>query len=183
MIQQGTGEIPWKLFKNPMNTVLCPTCEFESPSEFRFCGHCGYNLAEHLSAPSILVVDDEPYIMQLLQHLFELEGYEVRVASNVKEALAQIACEVPSVVITDMMMPEINGNQFIEMLKKDPQTRRVKIIALTVLDAFDEIRKTVLLGADDYICKPFDPQELLWSVQRVLGRFHSFKEQREKALD
>lgn len=173
--------------------VRCPNCQFNNPSGFQFCGKCGTTLSrknsledqgtgepEALPPPTVLVVDDEPYITKLLQRLFELEGIKVNTASSANEAMEIIARETPSVVVTDMMMPEVNGYEFIQLLKKDPRTQNIKIIVLTVLDAFEEIRKSVLLGADDYICKPFDPQELLWSVQRLLGRFQSWKGQKEK---
>lgn len=173
-----------------MKTVPCPTCHFENPDLFKFCGQCGSSLlapvfpsSDSTDGESILIVDDEPHITQLVQHLFELEGIRAHVAGSVHEALASIAAEKPSVIITDMNMPDTNGNEFIQMLKKNQETDKIKIIVLTVIDAFEEIRKSILLGADDYICKPFDPQELLWSTQRLLGKFQFTKGQPEAALD
>lgn len=165
-----------------MTMVPCPACRFENPSDFSFCGKCGQNLSTPPLPTQILVVDDEPRITELLTQLFELEGITIRAASSVHEAIPMIHKEKPSVIITDMMMPEVNGCQFIRMLKENPETRTIKIIVLTVVDAFEDVRKSVLLGADDYICKPFDPAELLWSVQRLLGRFRPIKAQKEKAF-
>lgn len=165
-------------------TQHCSNCGFETGADISFCGRCGFELSGEDKAPlidqtalpaSVVVVDDEPYITKLLKHLLESEGMKVEAAGSVKEALPIIARAQPSLVITDMMMPEMDGYELIRQLRKSPETRQIKIIMLTVVDAFEEIRKSVLIGADDYLCKPFDPQELLWAVKRQLGRFHAWE--------
>jgi len=179
--------------------IICPSCSSENPEGFRFCGKCGNRLEveETLATaptavefdssqyeslpPHVLVVDDEPHITQLLKNLLELEGIKVETASNVADAMALVEKEKPSLIITDMMMPDMDGYSFIRQLRKNPETAKIKIVVLTVLDAFEEIRKSVLLGADDYISKPFDPQELLWMVKRLLGRFQAWEEKKETA--
>lgn len=186
--------------------IICPNCSAENPEGFRFCGKCGTRLEAEIPAeqpaaiefdsgngngsgdnqyeslpPHVLVVDDEPHITQLLKNLLELEGIKVESASNVADAMSLIEKEKPSLIITDIMMPDMDGYSFIRQLRKNPETQKIKIIVLTVLDAFEEIRKSVLLGADDYISKPFDPQELVWMVKRLLGRFQAWEEKKEAA--
>jgi CheY-like chemotaxis protein/ribosomal protein L40E len=164
-------------------THLCEICGFETPISIEFCGKCGAPLKQEQAPPKpldlheplppkIVVVDDEPFVTKLLKHLLETEGMSVHVANNAKEALALIEETHPSLVITDRMMPDMDGFELIKSLRKKPEFASLKIIMLTVVDTFEDIRKSVLIGADDYICKPFDPQELIWSVKRHLMHFH-----------
>lgn len=171
-------------------THACPMCGFEAALTVQFCGRCGapfnkkneqqYVLADSHDPlpPKVVVVDDEPYITKLVKHLLETEGMQVEVANNAKEAAELVLKVRPSLVITDRMMPDMDGFELIKVLRKNPDMGNLKIIMLTVVDAFEEIRKSVLIGADDYICKPFDPQELIWSVKRNLMRFHPWEEKK-----
>jgi CheY-like chemotaxis protein/ribosomal protein L40E len=164
----------------------CLTCGSENPLLLQFCGKCGASLLEkqppkkeqsQVSGPAkILVVDDEPYITKLVKHLLESEGMQVEVAGNAKEAADLVAKFHPSVLITDRMMPDMDGFELIKLLRRNTEFSQMKIIMLTVVDTFDDIRRSILVGADDYIRKPFDPQELIWSVKRQLKKFHPWEE-------
>jgi len=115
----------------------------------------------------ILVVDDEPRIIEALSMNLELEGYQVSGASNGYEALKKVTKELPDLVILDVMMPEIDG---FETLKRIREVSTVPVIMLTVMG--EEIDKIMGLdlGADDYVTKPFSPKELASRVRASLRR-------------
>jgi len=115
----------------------------------------------------ILVVDDEPRMINFVRMNLELEGYRVSSASNGMEALQKVRDELPDLVILDVMMPELDGFETLELIRK---TSTVPVIMLTVkADEEDKIRG-LGLGADDYVTKPFSPRELASRVEAVLRR-------------
>ncbi len=115
----------------------------------------------------ILVVDDEPRIIEAVSMNLELEGYQVCGASNGYEALKKLTEEVPDLAILDVMMPEMDG---FETLRKIREVSTVPVIMLTVKgEEIDKVRG-LDLGADDYVTKPFSPRELVSRVKAVLRR-------------
>jgi len=115
----------------------------------------------------ILVVDDEPRIIEAVGMNLELEGCQVSGASNGYEALQKLTEELPDLVILDVMMPEMDG---FETLRKIREVSTVPVIMLTVKgEEIDKVRG-LDLGADDYITKPFSPRELVSRVKAVLRR-------------
>jgi len=118
----------------------------------------------------ILVVDDEPRMIQFIRMNLELEGYRVTQAANGLEALHKVRDELPDLVILDVMMPELDGFETLRMLR---EISNVPVIMLTVKADEDDIVKGLGLGADDYITKPFSPRELSSRVQAVLRRTES----------
>jgi len=115
----------------------------------------------------ILVVDDEPRMIQFIRMNLELEGYRVTQASNGLEALDKVRDELPDLVILDVMMPEMDGFETLRLLR---QVSSVPVIMLTVKADEDDKVKGLNLGADDYITKPFSTRELSSRVQAVLRR-------------
>lgn len=116
----------------------------------------------------ILLVDDEPNIIELAQLYLEREGYRIITASNGKAALNAVEKERPALMVLDVMMPEVDGLEICRTLrrKKDP-------VAILMLTARDEDIDKILgleLGADDYLTKPFNPRELVARVKAVLRR-------------
>ena len=116
----------------------------------------------------ILLVDDEPNIIELAQLYLEREGYNIITASNGKAALNAVEKERPALMVLDVMMPEVDGLEVCRTLrgKKDP-------VAILMLTARDEDIDKILgleLGADDYLTKPFNPRELVARVKAVLRR-------------
>jgi len=116
----------------------------------------------------ILLVDDEPNIIELAQLYLEREGYRIITASNGKAALNAVEKERPALMVLDVMMPEVDGLEVCRTLrgKKDP-------VAILMLTARDEDIDKILgleLGADDYLTKPFNPRELVARVKAVLRR-------------
>src|SRR5512136_143435 len=115
----------------------------------------------------ILVVDDEPRMIQFIRMNLELEGYRLTQASNGLEALNKTRDELPDLVILDVMMPELDGFETLKLLR---EVSSVPVIMLTVkADEEDKVRG-LGLGADDYVTKPFSPRELAQRVKAVLRR-------------
>jgi len=121
-------------------------------------------------AHRILIVEDEPGMIELLTIALEDEGYEVSIASNGVEGLKQIEKEEPDLIISDVMMPDMNGFEFCERLRNDPRTASIPFIFLTAKkDVSDRVRG-LNLGADDYISKPFHVVEVVARIRSLLQR-------------
>ena len=116
---------------------------------------------------TILVVDDEQRLVSLVESYFKQEGYRVVTAFNGRQALDVAAAENPDLIILDVMMPEMDGYEFMRTHRKDHET---PIILLTARVEDDEKVIGLELGADDYITKPFRPRELVARVRAVLRR-------------
>jgi two-component system alkaline phosphatase synthesis response regulator PhoP len=123
-----------------------------------------------MSKETILVVDDEPHIVELAALYLRNDGYRVVTASDGAQALAQIAAAHPALLVLDLMLPEIDGW---EVCRRVRATSRLPIIMLTARS--DDVDKIVglELGADDYLTKPFNPRELVARVKAVLRRFET----------
>lgn len=118
-------------------------------------------------ATKVLVVDDDVNIVKLIKLYLEKEDYKVCTATNGKEALDVFKREKPSIIILDIMMPEMDGNQVCREIRK---TSDVPIIMLTAKgETFDKVL-SLELGADDYIVKPFEPKELIARMKAILRR-------------
>jgi DNA-binding response OmpR family regulator len=124
--------------------------------------------AYHGPVPTVLVVDDDPVIVALLQVSFEMEGYEVRTASDGAAALAQVEAAVPDLVLLDVMMPGFDGLEVARRLRSDPATDAVPIIMLSAKAQTSDITAGLAV-ADDYVTKPFDPLELLERVAALIA--------------
>ena len=117
----------------------------------------------------ILVVDDEPNIVLSLQFLMRKAGYDVRVARDGEEALAEIARLPPDLVLLDAMMPLRDGFDVCQTIRANPLWADMKIIMLTAKGRDIEREKGLALGADDYVTKPSSTREVLQRVTDMLG--------------
>ncbi len=118
----------------------------------------------------ILVVDDEPNIVKLVESRLKANGYDVVCATDGEDGLAKARAEKPSLVLLDIMMPRMNGEAVLTALKQDPATRAIPVIMLTAKqDADDIVRCVHDLGATDYIVKPFVAGEFLRKINVVLA--------------
>jgi DNA-binding response OmpR family regulator len=108
----------------------------------------------------VLVVDDDPIIVKLLQVNFEMEGYQVISAADGKEGLARAKGDQPDLIILDVMMPGIGGLELARTLKSGPETHDIPIILLSAKAQASDVAEGREI-ADEYITKPFDPLELL----------------------
>ena len=123
-----------------------------------------------MGAGKILVVDDEPDIVELITYNLRKEGFEVSSSFDGEEALAKIRKEKFDFIILDLMLPGIQGVEICRILRNDPRTKDLPIIMLTAKG--EEVDKIVGLemGADDYMTKPFSPRELLARIKTVMRR-------------
>jgi phosphate regulon transcriptional regulator PhoB len=121
-------------------------------------------------ATSVLVVEDERDIRDLLAFHLEREGFQVRLARTGTEGLHRVKAATPDLIILDLMLPELDGLEVCRRLRQDPSTAAVPVIMLTAKG--DEVDRVVGLemGADDYVTKPFSPKELVARVRAVLRR-------------
>jgi two-component system, OmpR family, alkaline phosphatase synthesis response regulator PhoP len=118
---------------------------------------------------SILVVDDEPDIRDLLSYNLEKEGFDVLTASNGRDALHE-AAQQPDLIVLDVMMPELNGWEVCKQLKADERTAAIPVIFLTAKSAeIDEV-VGLELGADDYVMKPLSMRKLIARIHAVMRR-------------
>ncbi|MDQ4057966.1 MAG: response regulator [Actinomycetota bacterium] len=117
----------------------------------------------------ILICDDDPVILRLLQVNLELEGYEVLLAHDGEEAFKQASDQVPDLVILDIMMPRMDGYQAVEALKGNHATAGIPVVFLSAKAQQSDIDRGLDHGVSDYLTKPFDPGELLEVVQRLIG--------------
>jgi CheY-like chemotaxis protein len=117
-----------------------------------------------MSAKRILVVDDHEQIRDSIKEILELEGYEVKTAINGKDALSQVAGFQPDLIVTDILMPDMDGYEL--MMKKwtDQQIYEVPIIVVSAMVSKYDIAAGKALGAKKYITKPFKATELLEAV-------------------
>jgi two-component system KDP operon response regulator KdpE len=118
-------------------------------------------------AEKILAIDDDYVLLQVIRRSLETAGYEVATAFNGQSGLQQIREDTPHVVILDLMMPELDGW---ETCRRIRDISTVPIIMLTALESPQDVVKGLQLGADDYLVKPFHPQELQARVEAVLRR-------------
>ena len=116
----------------------------------------------------ILVVDDEPSIVQTLQDRLEMNEYTVFTAYDGKEGLKKAQEEKPDIILLDVIMPNMDGHEMLEVLRKQPDCDGISVIMLTARSQTQDIARANACGIDDYIVKPFDLSELLEKIETVL---------------
>jgi DNA-binding response OmpR family regulator len=119
---------------------------------------------------TILVADDDPDIRILVSYRMKRAGYEVLEAADGEEALQLASDHCPDLAILDVMMPRLDGFEVTRRLRDQDATARIPVILLTARAQDSDVARGFGSGADDYIRKPFSPQELAMRVQAILGR-------------
>ena len=119
---------------------------------------------------SILVVEDEPSIQELISVGLKRNGHDVRRAASAEEAYGAVAEALPDVILLDWMLPDASGPSFARKLRAEARTKEVPIIMLTARAGDDDKVAGLEAGADDYVTKPFSPRELEARIQAVLRR-------------
>jgi two-component system phosphate regulon response regulator PhoB len=122
------------------------------------------------SAERVLVVDDEPDIVALVAYHLAKSGYSVSTATSGPEGLAAARRDKPALVVLDLMLPGLSGLEVMQELKADPNTARIAVLMLTARREESDRIKGLTLGADDYLTKPFSPQEMVLRVAAILRR-------------
>jgi len=121
----------------------------------------------------ILVVDDEIYIVHILDFSLGMEGYEVLTALDGEQALEKARLEHPDLIVLDIMMPKLDGYETCKMLKADDATRDIPVILLSAKGRNVDQKVGFEVGADDYITKPFSPRKLVERINAILGQTSS----------
>jgi len=116
----------------------------------------------------VLIVDDEPAIVMSIEYLLRRKNFDVMIARNGTEALGAINNTPPDLILLDIMMPDVDGYEICEYVKKSPELKHIKVIFISAKSKSTDIEKGYQLGADLYIVKPFSNKELVESINRLL---------------
>ncbi len=122
-------------------------------------------------ARQIICIEDDPEMIDLIRLILGRKGFEVIGASGGREGLAKIHEISPELVLLDLMMPDMDGWEVYQQMKADEKTRSIPVIVVTAkAQMIDKVLGLTIAKVDDYIAKPFSPQDLLTSVDSVLNR-------------
>ena len=127
---------------------------------------------------TILVVEDSPTQIMNLEYLLSEQGYQLYTATNGKQALAIMMKKMPDIVISDIVMPEMNGYQLCQQIKSDERTRHIPVILLTCLSNPEDVFEGLACGADNFITKPYSEDYLLSQVEHILVNRHLYQTER-----
>ena len=123
-----------------------------------------------MSAPRLLLVEDDPALAELLEFRFRAEGYNISVTADGDEALLRASEDVPDLVVLDWMIEGTSGIEVCRRLRSNKATAHVPIVMLTARGAEDDMIRGLETGADDYLTKPFSPRELIARVAAIMRR-------------
>lgn len=129
--------------------------------------------------PKILVVDDEPDALELIEFNLKAAGFDVVTAADGSEALRKARTAVPDLILLDLMLPEVDGLEVCKILRRGDETADIPIMMLTAKAAEVDRVLGLELGADDYVTKPFSPRELVLRVKNLLRRGQAPEEKQE----
>jgi len=141
----------------------------------------GYAQAS-IMAPHVLVADDDAWILRMVATVLEKRGYSVETASDGEDALARALARAPDLLITDVMMPRMDGWTLVKALRARPELAALPVIFLTALSSDDDRIRGFRLGADDYVPKPFRFEELDLRVAKTLRRTQSMMQDARNQL-
>ena len=127
-------------------------------------------LSKKANKTKILIVDDEPDLVQTLQDRLEMNGYNIITAGNGKEGLEKAIQEKPDIVLLDVIMPIMDGLEMLEALRKNPECKSCAVIMLTARSQRQDIVQAKACGIEDYIVKPFNLSEMIEKIENVLER-------------
>ena len=131
-----------------------------------------------MTRPRILIADDNPEGVELLEAYLAGTDYELAVATDGEETLARVADWKPDLILLDVMMPKISGFEVCKRLRRDPATRDIAVLMVTALDQTSDVERAVEAGTDDFVSKPINKAELLLRVKAALG-----SQQHKRPLD
>ena len=115
----------------------------------------------------ILVVDDDPVILRLIEVNLDLEGFDVETADRGVDAIAKARESSPDLIILDLMMPEMSGWEIAEQLQKDDKTTGIPLVFLSARTQDEDRRRGEELGVAGYVTKPFDPSDLVATIRKL----------------
>ncbi len=125
----------------------------------------------------ILIAEDDRELRQLFTHVLTKNGYSVKGVANGREALSAIDGDYYDIIISDIMMPEVDGYELVRQLRESGNT--TPVLMITAKDSFDDMRRGFLAGTDDYMVKPINVNEMVLRVQALLRRAQMISERRQ----
>ncbi|RAV29050.1 response regulator [Sinomicrobium soli] len=128
----------------------------------------------------ILLIEDDPVLRETTAELLELSGYEMLTAPNGKQGVALAVEQLPDIIVCDIMMPELDGYGVLETLSANKDTRKIPFIFLSAKTERKEVRRGMDLGADDYLTKPFEEEELISAIESRMAKVSLLEEAGEK---
>ncbi|GAB4142923.1 MULTISPECIES: response regulator transcription factor [Thermoleptolyngbya] len=131
----------------------------------------------------LLLIDDDPNLILLVKDYLEFRGYEVITSENGQEALEVLQKETPDMIICDVMMPQMDGYSLVEQVRKDPRTSWIPVLFLSAKGQSQDKIKGLNTGADVYMVKPFEPEELVAQVESSLKQASRLIQRQDKGLD
>lgn len=131
----------------------------------------------------LLLIDDDPNLILLVKDYLEFRGYEVVTAENGQEALEVLDKETPDMIICDVMMPQMDGYSLVEHVRKNPRTSWIPVLFLSAKGQSQDRVKGLNTGADVYMVKPFEPEELVAQVESSLKQASRLIQRQEKSTD
>ena len=132
---------------------------------------------------NLLLIDDDPNLILLVKDYLEFRGYNVVTAENGREALEILDDNVPDMIICDVMMPEMDGYSLVKHIREEPKTNRIPVLFLSAKGQSQDRVKGLNEGADVYMVKPFEPEELVAQVESSLNQIQRWEQNRPKSLD
>lgn len=118
----------------------------------------------------LLIIEDDPSMLELLRVHLRAVGHSVRTVSDAADGIRAILADPPDLILSDIAMPYLDGMELLRALRSEPLTRRIPVIFLTGLTDDDTLAKASTLGADDFLTKPIQVEDLLSSINKVLNR-------------
>lgn len=131
----------------------------------------------------LLLIDDDPNLILLVKDYLEFRGYEVITAENGREALEVLEKESPDMIICDVMMPEMDGYTLVKQLRENPRTNWIPVLFLSAKGQSQDRVKGLNIGADVYMVKPFEPEELVAQVESSLRSASRMIDRRDKGAE
>jgi DNA-binding NarL/FixJ family response regulator len=131
----------------------------------------------------LLLIDDDPNLILLVKDYLEFRGYEVITAENGQEALEVLDKETPDMIICDVMMPQMDGYSLVEHVRKNPRTNWIPVLFLSAKGQSQDRVKGLNTGADVYMVKPFEPEELVAQVESSLKQASRLIQRQDKTTD
>jgi DNA-binding NarL/FixJ family response regulator len=125
----------------------------------------------------LLLIDDDPNLILLVKDYLEFRGYEVITAENGREALEVLENDIPDMIICDVMMPEMDGYTFVNQVRQDERTSWIPVLFLSAKGQSQDRVKGLNIGADVYMVKPFEPEELVAQVEASLKQAYRQRQQ------
>lgn len=132
---------------------------------------------------TVLLIEDDKTLLENTRDLLKFSQYKVLIAADGKSGVKIAREKLPDIIISNIMMPELNGYQVYEALKEDPTTRKIPFMFVSVKGEPEDIRKGMNLGVDDYITKPFREEDLITAIESRLAKTEIIKERKSKKIN